>query len=238
MSLFPKEISPAFITFIVTIALILVVCVLIARAFKRVDIENNNSIFLGTVEYVLDYVHDFVKSFVGEKHVNFFTPLALTLFFIVFIGNVLAIFSFREIALDLNIPLALALMMFVLWTGFGIRKVGIKKYLHEFIEPHPLMLPLELLGTFTKPLAMAVRMFGNILSGYIILEMIWSVQAMLLTLNSSNVIFNIFGYVGGALIVGVVGILQLYFSIFAPFIQAVVFMSLTLASVSMFTEQE
>ncbi len=65
---------------------------------------------------------------------------------------------------DLSLTVALALLVFVSVHWFGIRIDGLKGYLRHYLAPNPILLPFHLLGEVTRTLALAVRLFGNMMS--------------------------------------------------------------------------
>ena len=56
--------------------------------------------------------------------------------------------------------------------AFGIRQKGAKGYFKHFLEPYPVLLPLNILEELTKPITLALRLFGNIFAGGIMLALI------------------------------------------------------------------
>lgn len=65
---------------------------------------------------------------------------------------------------DLSLTVALALLVFLAVHWFGIRIDGLKGYLRHYLDPNPILLPFHLLGEVTRTLALAVRLFGNMMS--------------------------------------------------------------------------
>ena len=65
---------------------------------------------------------------------------------------------------DLSLTVALALLVFLAVHWFGIRIDGLRAYLRHYLDPNPLLLPFHLLGEITRTLALAVRLFGNMMS--------------------------------------------------------------------------
>ncbi len=65
---------------------------------------------------------------------------------------------------DLSLTVALALVVFLSVHWFGIRIDGLKAYLRHYLDPNPILLPFHLLGEITRTLALAVRLFGNMMS--------------------------------------------------------------------------
>lgn len=65
---------------------------------------------------------------------------------------------------DLSLTVALAMLVFLSVHWFGIRIDGLKAYLRHYLDPNPILLPFHLLGEITRTLALAVRLFGNMMS--------------------------------------------------------------------------
>ena len=102
------------------------------------------------------------------------------------------------------------------WT-FGIRQKGLKGYLKHFLEPYPILLPLNILEELVKPITLALRLFGNIFAGGIMIALIGG----LVSLAPGNI------PVGG-LIAGVLSVIwKLFDTMFLGALQAFIFALLT-----------
>jgi len=78
---------------------------------------------------------------------------------------------------DTNLTYAMAVaVMLGVWT-FGVRQNGVRGYLKHFVTPHWAMLPLNIIEEITKPISLALRLFGNIFAGGILLALIGSLTA-------------------------------------------------------------
>jgi F-type H+-transporting ATPase subunit a len=73
---------------------------------------------------------------------------------------------------SLSTTVALAICVFVAVPFYGIRKQGWRRYLQSYLKPVPLLLPFNILAEFTRTLALAVRLFGNMMSGTMILAIL------------------------------------------------------------------
>ena len=93
-----------------------------------------------------------------------------TLFLFISVSNLLAVVPYFESpAGSLSTAAALAACVFFAVPIFGILKQGLPGYLKHYIEPSPLMLPFNIIGEFSRTLALAVRLFGNVMSGSLII---------------------------------------------------------------------
>ena len=72
--------------------------------------------------------------------------------------------GFSSPTADLSTTLALALLVFLSTHWFGLRSQGLRRYLQHYLTPSPILLPFHLISEITRTLALAVRLFGNMMS--------------------------------------------------------------------------
>lgn len=102
-----------------------------------------------------------------------------TLFLFILSSNLLAIIpGYFPPTGSLSTTAALALCVFVAVPIDGLRSRGLGPYLRAYLEPTPLMLPFQLIGEFTRTLALAVRLFGNIMSGNLLAAILLSLAPL------------------------------------------------------------
>jgi F-type H+-transporting ATPase subunit a len=98
-----------------------------------------------------------------------------TLFLFIVTSNALAIVpDYQPPTGSLSTTTALALCVFFAVPIFGIQQKGWKNYLKSYLEPTPLMLPFQIIGEFSRTLALAMRLFGNIMSGNLLVAILLS----------------------------------------------------------------
>jgi F-type H+-transporting ATPase subunit a len=98
-----------------------------------------------------------------------YLPFVGTLFLFVAVANTLAIFPGYEAPTgSLSTTAALALCVFVAVPIYGISQQGVGNYLKVYLKPSPFMLPFNIIGEVSRTLALAVRLFGNVMSGAMI----------------------------------------------------------------------
>ena len=85
------------------------------------------------------------------------------------IANLIGLLGFKPPTKDM---VALAVMSIVLIEVSGIRQKGTKGWLKSFAEPMPIVLPINVLEIFIKPLSLCMRLFGNVLGSFVIMELI------------------------------------------------------------------
>lgn len=110
---------------------------------------------------------------VGLKQSRHYMPFVGTLFLFILVSNLLGVFPWYEPPTgSLSTTVALALCVFVAVPFYGIRKQGFRGYLKSYIEPTVLMLPFNVIGEISRTMALAIRLFGNIMSGAMILAIL------------------------------------------------------------------
>ncbi|HEY0637369.1 MAG TPA: F0F1 ATP synthase subunit A [Pseudonocardiaceae bacterium] len=131
-----------------------------------------------TFETVTEQIEEQVEDQVGIRTAPFVVPLAISLFFFILISNLLSILPHafetyvRPPTSDVNLTFALAFFVIVMVHITGIRARGAKKYFAHFAHPYPFLVPLEIITEIVKPFTLALRLFGNILSGGVMVAVI------------------------------------------------------------------
>jgi F-type H+-transporting ATPase subunit a len=119
------------------------------------------------VEAYLEGVVSMGKDVIGEELARKYLPLVATLGFMVFLSNAIGIIpGFESPTSNLNMTLALALMVFTYYNFEGIRVNGVIHYFAHFMGPlkalAPLMFPIEIVSHLSRVISLSFRLFGNI----------------------------------------------------------------------------
>ena len=110
---------------------------------------------------------------VGLKQSRRYMPFVGTLFLFILVSNLLGVLPWYEPPTgSLSTTAALALCVFLAVPFFGIREQGIANYLKSYVKPTPVMLPFNIISELSRTLALAIRLFGNIMSGAMILAIL------------------------------------------------------------------
>ena len=144
---------------------------------------------------------NFVRGNMGPNF-DYYIPLVFAIFATSVVSNLISLLGIWSPTADLMTELAWGLVVFVNITYHKIKSSGIKEYLRGFLDPIPILLPINIMSECFTPVSMACRHFGNILSGTVISALVY---AALVAAN--NALFNALGsslYV--AIIVAVVGV--------------------------------
>jgi F-type H+-transporting ATPase subunit a len=126
-------------------------------------------------ESLVGWVTEQVEANLGRVN-PFVIPLAISLFAFILIANWLELIPthdwLKSPTSDVNLTYALALLVIVGVHIYSVRERGIKGYVHHYFEPYKALFPILLIEEIVKPFTLALRLFGNIFSGGIMLAII------------------------------------------------------------------
>jgi len=107
---------------------------------------------------------------------------------------------------SLTTPVALALCVFVAVPVFGIRNRGVTEYFRHYLRPSPFMLPFNIIGEVSRTVALAIRLFGNMMSGHLVVAILLSLAPLLFP-----VAMQVFGLLIGVIQAYVFAVLALVY---------------------------
>jgi len=128
----------------------------------------------GLVAFLLDEIEG-----VTQHDPRPYLPFVGTLFLFILTSNVLGVVpGFQQPTGSLTTTAALAIAVFLAVPVYAVGRVGLARYLQSYLEPTPLMLPFTLIGEVTRTLSLAVRLFGNVMSGSVIAAILLSIAPL------------------------------------------------------------
>ena len=158
-------------------AVLILVSVLATSKVERIPSGLQN-----LMEFALEFIRDLAKDQIGEKEYRPWVPFVGTLFLFIFVSNwsgalmpwKLIHIPASELAAptnDINTTVALALLTSLAYFYAGFKERGLG-YFAKYIEPTPILLPINILEDFTKPLSLSFRLFGNILADELVVAVL------------------------------------------------------------------
>ncbi len=162
----------------------------------------------------------------GKRNGDAITPYICVLWTYIFAANTISLFGLSSPTANLSVTLLLAFITWLLIQIVEFKYGGVKAYFHAFIEPIAPMLPMNIIGKFSTMVSMSLRLFGNIMCGGIMMQLVYAGAQILSNKIASAIAHSsveVFNFMGPVL----APLLHAYFDVFAGFIQTLVFVTLT-----------
>ncbi len=148
-------------------------------AMVRVLMTRRLSGWQVAAEFLMEHLESIMREMSGRDP-RPYTPLVVTLALFISLANLLGLLpGMRAPTADLSTTAALAIVVFLAVPVYGIRARGLWGYLRHYLEPSPLLLPVEIITEFSRTLALAVRLFGNVMSEELIIAVLLSLAGLL-----------------------------------------------------------
>ena len=170
---FDISITKNVVSLLISVVVLLIVFIGIANAYKKREGKAPKGLQSVLEPIILFVRDDIAKPQLGHRYKSFM-PYLLTVFFFVWLNNLMGLIPFfpggANLTGNIAVTMMLALCTFVLTTVNGN-----KNYWGHIFTPHvpwwlyPLMIPVEIIGLFTKPIALMIRLFANITAGHILI---------------------------------------------------------------------
>ncbi len=130
------------------------------------------------LEVLVSGLRDQIQQVSGQK-TDRYLPFIGTLFIFIATSDFLEIVpGFRPPTSSLSTTAALAVCVFLAVPLFGVQQQGILGYLKHYFEPTPIMFPFLLISEFSRTLALAIRLFGNVMSSGMIVTILLSIAPL------------------------------------------------------------
>ena len=151
----------------IIMAVVLLLSLILTRNLK-VEHPGKRQLLLEQAVTSLEGITEGILGADGKRYAAYLTSVLMYLG----IANLIGILGFKPPTKDLNVTAALAIMSIVLIEYAGIHQKGVKRWLKGFAEPIALVAPINVLELFIKPLSLCMRLFGNVLGAFVIMELI------------------------------------------------------------------
>lgn len=159
----------------------LVMAILVAAGWlvsRRLTGEPRPGRFQNLMEALVEGIRGQIRE-AAQRDPDRYLPFVGTLFLYIVTCNVFAVVpGFEPPTASLSTTAALAACVFVAVPVYGVAERGLGGYLRRYVQPTPLMLPFHVIGELSRTIALAVRLFGNIASGTLIVAILLSVAPL------------------------------------------------------------
>ncbi len=217
--------------------ILVVFCVLIfiiMRANKQLAAYKHGDKPKGLALYSMMYVDSILSITVpimGEKNGRIMAGYIGSVFIYILLANWSGLLGFKTPTSNFSVTLALALITWVAIQVVKIKSIGFKGYIKDFFEPFAFFVIPNIFGTVAPLISLSLRLFGNVLSGMMIMTMLYSFTGWLSGLVPVIGGFDFFGVL-------IAPWLHMYFDLFSGFLQAFLFISLTTIFIAIEIQEE
>lgn len=195
---------------IITIVLIAFMLI-VNRKLKKEGAEDNPGTLQNIAEFIVETITRMTEGIMGVNTGKFVNYI-ITLFMFVLLCNLSGLFGLRPPTADYEITLPLGLITFAIIHYNGIKK-NRSKHFTALFSPTPILFPINLIGEIAVPISLSVRLFGNVMSGTVLMGLIYGLLPTFVT-------------------VGIPAVLHVYFDIFSGCIQTYVLCMLTMVYIN------
>jgi F-type H+-transporting ATPase subunit a len=193
------------------VSLIIIAFAAIFRLFLFKRFKEHPKGFQNAIEICVEGINKFSIGHLGE-HGASIAAYVFSIAAILVISGLVELFGVRAPATDINFTASIAIMSFVLIFALGIRYKGVRGFLKAYSKPMIFMVPIKLLTDIAKPVSLASRMFGNMFSGLVCMDLVYGAMKYFA--------------------VGIPAFLALYFNLFHVGMQTFIFLTLTLSFIN------
>jgi F-type H+-transporting ATPase subunit a len=137
-------------------------------------------------ELIVDNVNKQVDESMGIEVAPFVVPLAVTLFIFILLCNWIGLIpsghpeKLPAPTADINLTLAMAFAVIIPLHIVSVRRRGLRAYIKHYFQPYPIMFPINFIEELVKPFTLALRLFGNLISGAIMVALLALLPAYIL----------------------------------------------------------
>ncbi len=219
----PSEVWSSILVVLIALVVFLIVFI---KARKTDPLKKPKGIML-IAEMAVEKMDNLVIETMGKRFASF-TPYAIAVGVYVFLCFIIGIMGFASPMTYFMVPFTIALCTFILIHATSVKYTK-WKYFKRYIEPFPVFLPVNLLSMWAPLLSLSFRLFGNAISGWVLMQIVYSALEWV-----SNLVFGLPYFVAPF----IAPMLHAYFDIFSGFIQALVFLMVSMLLIAQEAPEE
>ncbi len=204
-------ITSTHVCLVIVTLIIMIFGLVVNRKIKAANAEDTPGTIQNIAEMIMETIENMVKGIMGTNAKRFVNYIA-ALFMFVLLSNISGLFGLRPPTADYGVTLPLGLITFFLIQYNGI-KTNKTRHFTDLFRPIWFLFPINIIGEFAVPLSLSLRLFGNVMSGTVLMGLIYGLLPRLIT-------------------IGVPSVLHVYFDIFSGCIQAYVICMLTMVYIT------
>lgn len=203
----------------------------LSKSMRGLDGDKKPNRLVAAIVAYVKFITDYTYSSMGEQYGRKYAVYIGSVFVYIIVSNISGLFGLPAPTSNFSVTFILALITWLSIQIIKLKENGVKGYLKSYIEPMPLFLIPNLFGEISPLISLSLRLFGNVLSGSVIMSLLYMFTGWL---------SQFIPVIGGFNFVGVVvaPLLHLYFDLFSGFLQAYLFISLTIIFIGMETPRE
>lgn len=205
-------VTNAHVCVLIVMLLVITFAIFANRVINKAIVTNTPGHFQNIVELIVEMLENLVTSVMGKSAPKFVNYIS-TIFVFIFVSNVSGLLGLRPPTAYYGVTFPLALITFSMIHYNRFKHQKLKGVIKGWCEPWPIWLPINLIGDVAVPISLSLRLFANVLSGTVMLTLVYSLLPVFVK-------------------VGIPAFLHIYFDLFSGAIQTFVFCMLTMTYVS------
>lgn len=215
------SLSPSVINSVIVVLALVIFIFICYGKIKKTDYKARPSGLVSVMETLVTSIDSLIEQTMGKNREGF-APYILSLMMFLLTANLMGLFGFKPPTSDLNVTLTLALITFVLIHYNKIKVNGLKDSIKGYFEPIFILFPINIIGDIALPVSLSFRLFGNIVSGSLIMALVYAAL----------------GFVSNLLTPIVAPWFHIYFDVFSGVLQTFIFAMITMIYIAMGMGQE
>lgn len=219
------ELQPTILSIVIITTAIAAFLFYVNRKLVKFDPLSKPTGVVLLVMMATEMIEGMVKDKTNDEISNFLTPYIMSIITYIFISNIAGLFALETPTSNYSVTLVLAALTCILIEVFSSRARGAKGYIKSWFEPLAPFVILNVLSKISTLLSLSLRLFGNILSGGILMSVIYqmlgSISKMIPVIGEFNIISVV-----------VAPVLHFYFDLFSGGMQAFIFTVLTISFIA------